>query len=178
MGDGSKRMARSQQFVGLGLVLAIALGLGYAGWRVSAPSHVTVCELSGRPIHPNTRTIAFIGKSRKVLCCPMCALTAGAQTHQTVRFEELTDYETERSLRPEDAFAVQGSDVVPCEISHTTLTTEIRNAEGQAVPVVFDRCSPSILAFANRPSAERFASEHGGRAGTFLDLAKAAIPHP
>lgn len=171
-------MTQAQRFVGLGVVLAAALGLGYAAWRVSAPSRITVCELSGRPIHPNMRTIAFIGNSRKVLCCPACALTAGAQTHQPVRFEELTDYETARPIRPENAFAVQGSDVIPCDLPHNALTTEMLNPEGQPVPVVFDRCSPSILVFTNRASAERFASEHGGRAGTFLDLAIASVPHP
>jgi hypothetical protein len=163
-------MTRTQRFVGVGVVLAAAFGLGYAGWRVSAPSRITVCELSGRPIHPNMRTIAFIGNSRKVLCCPTCALTAGAQTHQPVRFEQLTDFETSKPLRPEDAFAVQGSDLVPCDLPHGSLTTEMLNPDGQPVSVVFDRCSPSILAFAKRESADRFAAEHGGKVGRFLQM--------
>jgi hypothetical protein len=163
-------MTRTQRFVGVAVVVAAAFGLGYAGWRVSSPSQVTICELSGRPIHPNMRTIAYIGNSRKVLCCPTCALTAGAQTHQPVRFEQLTDFETSKPLRPEDAFAVQGSDLVPCDLPHGSLTTEMLNADGQPVPVVFDRCSPSILTFAKRESADRFAAEHGGKVGLFLQM--------
>jgi nitrous oxide reductase accessory protein NosL len=34
----------------------------------------------------------------------------------------------------------------------------------------FDRCSPSIIAFAKRSSAEKFASEHGGQVGVFLQI--------
>jgi len=171
-------MTRAQRAVGLGIVFAAALALGYAGWKINSLSRATVCELSGRPIHPNMRTVAFIGNSRKILCCPACALTAGAQTHQPVRFEELTDFETARRLRPDNVFAVQGSDVIPCDFPHNSLTTEILTPEGRPVPVVFDRCSPSILVFANQTSAERFASEHGGRAGTFSELANASVPHP
>jgi len=168
-------MTRAQRFAGLGVVVAAAFGLGYAGWRVSSLSRTTICELSGRPIHPNMRTIAFIGNSRKILCCPACALTAGAQTHQPVRFQQLTDYETTRPLRPEDAFAVQGSDLIPCDLPHHVQTTEILTPEGRPVPVVFDRCSPSILVFANRASAEHLALEHGGHVGSFLELANASI---
>jgi hypothetical protein len=165
------QMTRVQRFAGLGIVLVAALGLGYATWRISAPSRMTVCELSGRPVHPNMRTVAFIGKSRKVLCCPTCALSAGAQTHQPVRFEQLADYETARAIRPEGAFAVKGSDVIPCDLPHNAMRTEMLNPDGQPVPVVFDRCSPSIIVFAHRASAERFASQHGGQVGTFLEFA-------
>jgi len=168
-------MTRAQRFIGLGVVLAAALGLGYAGWSVTSRSRTAICELSGRPIHPNMRTIAFIGNSRKILCCPACALTASAQTHQPVRFEQVVDFETAQPLRPEDAFAVQGSDVIPCDLPHHVQTTEMLTPEGRPVPVVFDRCSPSVIVFANRASAEHFAQEHGGRAGSFLALANESI---
>ncbi|MEO8027569.1 MAG: hypothetical protein ABI823_13900 [Bryobacteraceae bacterium] len=117
------------------------------------------------------RTVAQIGDQRGVFCCPTCALSAGTQASKAVRFEQLTDYETSRSLRPADAFAVEGSGVIPCFRPH-----EMLNRDGQPVPMDFDRCSPSIIAFANRTSAERFASEHGGRVDEFLRIvAKPAV---
>jgi hypothetical protein len=167
-------MSRAQQILGLGFVLAVAVGLGYAAWRITSPSRVEVCETCGRAIQPNMRTVALLGNRREVFCCPTCALSAAVQLHEPVRFVRLTDYETGRALRPAGAFAVEGSDVIPCVRLHAML-----NRDGQPVPVHFDRCSPSILAFASRSVAERFAADHGGRVEAFLQIVArqaAAVP--
>jgi hypothetical protein len=111
------------------------------------------------------RTVAFLGDKREIFCCPTCALSAGVQMHQPVRFERLADFETGHVLRPADAYAVEGSDEIPCIRSHQML-----NSEGQPVLLDFDRCSPSIISFASRTAADRFASEHGGEVGKFLDI--------
>ena len=145
-------MSRTQQILGLVIVLAFALGLGYAAWRMTGSSQVVACEACGRAIHASMRTVAFVGDKREVFCCPTCALSAGTQTHKPVRFGQLADYETGHPLRPADAYAVEGSDLIPCVRSH------------------FDRCTPSIIAFGNQTSAERFASEHGGEVDKFLQL--------
>ena len=157
-------MSRGHQIFGLGIVLAFALGLGYAGWRMMrSSSQGELCQASGRPVHADMRTVAFVGDQRGVYCCPTCALTEAAQAHKLVRFEQLADYETGRPLRPVDAFAVEGSGVIPCFRRH-----EMVNQDRQVVPMDFDRCSPSIIAFSNRSSAEKFASEYGGTVDTFL----------
>lgn len=159
-------MSRTKQVVGLVIVFSLALGLGYAGWRMTRSAGVEVCQACGREIHAKMRTVAFVGNKREVFCCPTCALSAGAQLHEPVRFDQLTDYETAHSLRPQDAFAVEGSDVIPCIRSHQML-----NTDGQPVLMQFDRCSPSIISFANRAVAERFAADHGGTVDTFLHVA-------
>ena len=105
-------MSRTQQILGLGIVLALAMGFGFAAWRMTGSSQVAACEACGRAIHTNMRTVAFVGDKREVFCCPTCALSAGAQTHEPVRFEQLADYETGHPLRPADAYAVEGSDLV------------------------------------------------------------------
>lgn len=166
-------MSGRQQLLGLGIVLAFALGIGYAGWRMWNPSRVVACQACGRAIHANMRTVAYLGDQREMFCCPTCALSAGTQTHQPVRFVQLADYNTGHLLRPADAFAVEGSDVIPCVRSH-----EMLNGDGQPVPMEFDRCSPSIIAFANRTAAERFASEHGGKVNTFLQTVAQSPPNP
>lgn len=162
-------MSRSQQFIGFGVALVVALGLGYAGWRVRTTSQAEVCHASRRAVHANMRAVAFVGGHREVFCCPTCALSEATQLHKTIRFDALADYDSGKVLRPADAFAVEGSDVIPCVRPH-----EMRNRDGLPVPMEFDRCSPSILAFASRATAERFASMHGGKAGTFQEL---AAPH-
>ena len=159
-------MSRAQQTLGLSIVLAFALGLGYAGWRmVRTDSEGEICLTSGRPIHANMRTVAFVDNKRQVFCCPTCALSEGVQTHSTVRFEQIADSETGHPLRPIDAFAVEGSGVIPCLRPH-----ELANRDGLVVPMDFDRCSPSIIAFSSRSSAEKFASEYGGRVDTLLQI--------
>jgi hypothetical protein len=157
-------MNRNQRIFGIVVVVALALGLGYAGFRAASPS-APLCQVCGRVIHKDMRTVVVVGNRREVLCCPTCALSEGAQLHEAVRFEQLSDFDTGRPLRPDRAFAVEGSDVVPCMRKDA-----VRGQSGQAVPVEFDRCAPSIISFATRASAERFAALHGGRAGAFLDL--------
>ena len=158
-------MGRLQQVLGFGVLLAIVVGLGYAAWRMRSSPDVDVCQVCGRAIHADMRTVAVIGDKREVLCCPTCALSAGAQLHKPVRFERLSDYETGRPLLPANAFVVQGSDVVPCVQS-----PDILNPDQPPVPLAYDRCTPSIISFANRASAERFAYEHGGNVTTFREL--------
>jgi hypothetical protein len=157
-------VTRNQQFFGFAVLLALVLGLGYAGLRLTT-GRAPVCQVCGRAIHRDMRTVAFIGGRREVLCCPTCALSAGTQLHKEVRFDSLADFGTGRRLQPADAFAVEGSDVIPCDRTHA-----IVNRDRQPAVERFDRCSPSIIAFANRAAAERFASEHGGRVDTFLHL--------
>ena len=53
---------------------------------------------------------------------------------------------------------------------HFNLLTTMDETK-QSYPVGFDRCSPSILAFAHRESAERFVQEHGGKLRRFAELA-------
>jgi hypothetical protein len=166
-------MNRRRQILGLGIMTSIAIGLGYAGWRLRSGEDATVCQACGRAIHANMRTIAFLGNKRELFCCPTCALSAGAQMRESVRFEQLTDYETEQPLRPADAFAVEGSDMIPCIRSH-----QMRNMDGQTVPMDFDRCSPSIIAFANQTAAARFASQYGGRVDSFLKIVAQPVTSP
>ena len=44
------------------------------------------------------------------------------------------------------------------------------SGDKQPMHVHFDRCSPSLLAFAKREAAEAFMREHGGRMVRFSEL--------
>jgi hypothetical protein len=159
-------MARKQQVFGFAIGLALALGLGYGALRL-ATSRAAACQVCARAIHKDMRTVAFVGERREVFCCPTCALSAGSQSHQAVRFVELSDFATGRPLGPAGAFAVEGSDTIPCVHTHAIL-----DRDRQPAPARFDRCSPSIIAFADRAAADRFASEHGGSVDTFAHIAE------
>ena len=161
-------MSRNQQTFGFIVVLVLVLGIGYVGLRLWKPS-TPVCQVCGRAVHENMRTVALVGDKREIFCCPTCALSAGAQLNKPVRIQEVSDFSTGKPLRPADALAVEGSDVIPCFHRH-----EILDQDRQPAPAIFDRCSPSIIAFASRPAAERFATEHGGRVGPFSTVTELA----
>ena len=133
-------MSRTQQILGIGIVVVFALGLGYAGWRMMSPSQGTSCQASERKIHADMRTVAFVGDKRGVYCCPSARSPTVLRVHNRFDLSKWPTYETGRPLRPADAFAVEGSDVIPC-IRRTDA-----QSDGQPVPEDFDRCSPSIIA--------------------------------
>ena len=153
-------------WLGAAVMLAVVLGLGYAGWRISRSSEPQVCQACSRPIHAHTRTVGLVGDRRELFCCPACALTAHDQTGRALRIVELTDYETNSPLSPSQAYMVRGSDVNTCAQQHGPV-----DPDKQPTVLHFDRCSPSLLAFVGRQAAARFAREHGGEVLSFSELA-------
>lgn len=147
-------------------VLAVVLGIGYASWKPLRPSEASVCQVCNRPIHSHTRTVGMVGSRRESFCCPACALTAHWQSGRTVKIVQLTDYDTNAAIAPSQAYLVRGSDVNTCAERHGPVSLD-----KQPTIVHFDRCSPSLLAFARREAAVRFASEHGGEVVSFSEFA-------
>ena len=153
--------------VGVIVLIVLACGLGYAGWRMLSPAGHEVCGVCNRPIHERSRTVGVVGRDKEeVFCCPTCALSAHRQTGKKVEITELTDFDTDRELAPRDAYVVEGSNVNLC-LGHRPVTDQ----DKQPAQVTFDRCSPSIYAFASESAAERFAREHGGTVRRFEELA-------
>ena len=159
-------MEREGVWFGAAVVLAVVLGLGYAGWRISRFSEPQVCQVCNRPIHAHSRTVGLVGDRRELFCCPACASTTHDQDGRPVRIVELTDYETGSPLSPSQAYIVRGSDVNTCAQQHGPV-----GPDKQPTHIHFDRCSPSLLAFAGREAAARFAKEHGGDLLSFSELA-------
>jgi hypothetical protein len=106
---------------------------------------------------PEARVVIEIGGHRRDVCCAHCALTEGRQENKPVKFIEVTDYPTHKSLDPQHAWYVEGSRVVACEHDMANMG-EMKHADQMA----FDRCSPGTFAFADRKVAEAFVAENGG----------------
>jgi hypothetical protein len=153
-------------WLGAAVMLAVLLGLGYAGWRIFLSTEPRVCQACSRPIHAQSRTVALVGNRRELFCCPACALTTHDQNGRAVKILELTDYETSSPLSPSQAYVVRGSDVNTCAQQHGPM-----GPDKQPTIVHFDRCSPSLLAFVSREEAAGFAREHGGEVLSFSELA-------
>ena len=159
-------MKRNAVWLGGAVMMAVVLGLGYAGWRISRSSEPQVCQVCSRPIHAHSRTVGLVADRRELFCCPACALTTHDQNGRPVRIVELTAYETSSPLSPSQAYIVRGSDVNACAQQHGPV-----DQDKQPTIVHFDRCSPSLLAFVGREAATRFAKEHGGKVLSFSELA-------
>lgn len=140
--------------------------LGYVGWRYLSEKAQHTCRACSREVHAQTRTVAAIDGKEGIYCCPACALSEHRQAGKPVQIIELADYQGGRAISPSQAFLVHDSEINPCKSHETTLT-----ADKQPMHSHFDRCSPSILAFRDRDSAQRFASVHGGQVMPFSEMA-------
>jgi hypothetical protein len=137
--------------------VALVAVLAAAGYWMLQRTQPETCRVCQRPIHAQARAVMEAEGEREPVCCARCALTRARQQHRPVRLVEVTDYGTQRPLAPEAAFYVEGSRVVLCE-KHEPLLDETKHPHAR----VFDRCVPSLYAFARRQDAEAFAAAEGG----------------
>jgi len=163
---------------GLGLIgglLVLAVAAGGAAPRVwhwwTAPP-AGYCPVCRRHEHRES-LVKFRAEGEGVteVCCLGCALAYARQTAKPMTILSVTNHDNGKPLDPDGATFVVGSDVSPC-----THGVEAVRGEGETVPVHWDRCTPSILAFASREAAEAFRTQHGGRLRTFRELTQRADP--
>lgn len=147
------------------VLFGAALGAGCQAFRYTDAAECYACQ---RPIHEHSKTIAFEKGHSRVFCCPACALSEYAQTGKPVTITRLTSYLTGEPLIPESAYVVKGSDVNMC-----IRTQDIVNADKRPADLRYDRCAPSLYAFAQQSEAARFAREHGGEVMLFPQAAAA-----
>lgn len=153
-------------FVGF-LMLAM---LGYAGWRTFSYSSADECYACKRPIHAHSRTVAVANGHARLFCCPACALSQHEQAGEPIHVTQLTSFLDGKTLAPENAYVVKGSTVSMCERAQELIQQDKRNAD-----LRYDRCAPSLIAFAGRGEAVEFAREHGGEVVPFKEAAAAFV---
>jgi hypothetical protein len=108
----------------------------------------------------------------RLFCCPACALSLHEQAGKPVQVTQLTSFLDGRALAPESAYIVKGSNVNMCERAPELIQEDKRPAD-----LRYDRCSPSLIAFARRDEAVEFARDHGGEVLPFREAA-AALQQP
>ena len=160
-------MQRRVWLAGLAGVLLL-FALGFAGWRVVAHADAGQCYACSRPIHAHSKTVAFLDGRPRLFCCPACALSQHQQSGKPVNITQLTSFLTEKALSPDTAYVVKGSDVNMCE-----RTRELLDADKRPADLRYDRCAPSLIAFAQKDEAVQFARGHGGEVMPFSQMAAA-----
>jgi hypothetical protein len=91
-------------------------------------------------------------------CCPRCALHYLETNHVRARQMEATDFATGTWVDATRAVYVSDSDVHPCAALETR-----RDPQGCCLAKTYDRCLPSLVAFADREQAATFQKVHGGQ---------------
>jgi hypothetical protein len=165
-------MGRTRRFAIFVIVAIVALAVVYAGWRVYRRAQPEQCFACQRSIHVHSRTVATARGSSRLFCCPACALSEQRQEGRPVRVTELTAFLTGSSLSPSDAYVVRGSDVNMCLETHKLIDTS-RTPDRRPADLDYDRCAPSLLAFAQEREAIQFSQEHGGTVLPFREVAAA-----
>jgi hypothetical protein len=153
----------------LSILLLAALGAG-GYWLLTLSSPAT-CRECRRPIHSQSRAVMEIAGRREEVCCVRCALTAGRQRQSKVTLREVADYTSSRSIAPADAWYVEGSRVLLCA-SHEPHLDHTKHPQART----FDRCEPSIYAFARREDADAFVAANGGTLLRLQGLMQADAP--
>ncbi|MBI4518080.1 MAG: hypothetical protein HY699_19930 [Deltaproteobacteria bacterium] len=138
-----------------GVTAGVAVPLAWRWWTASPRGYCPVCR---RHEHKES-LVKFQAEGERVteVCCLSCALTYGRQTSKAVTILSVTDHDSGKPLDPDGVTFVVGSNVSPC-----THDAEQLRMEGETVPVHWDRCMPSILAFASQEAAGGFQRRHGG----------------
>lgn len=151
----------------VGLALEVAAPRVRQWWTAPRPGYCPICQR-----HEHRESVVKIeveGEGEIEACCLSCALNYGRQTSKSVTVVSVTNHETGKVLDPDRATFLVGSDFSPC-----THTTEQLRREDEALPVHWDRCLPSVLAFASRESADAFRFQHGGTLRSFEELKRQA----
>ena len=162
-------MQRRVWFAGMVCVLAVLI-LAYAGWTSFAHADADQCYACKRPIHAHSKTVAFIEGRSRLFCCPACALSQHQQTGKSVVIAQLTSFLTGKALSPDNAYVVRASDVNMCE-----RTRELVDADKRSADLHYDRCAPSLIAFAGRSAAVLASELHGGEVLAFKEAAAAFV---
>lgn len=139
------------------LVLALAAGGVAWWWQRSEEPQPGQCAVCTRAVHAGMSTLYTDDGKPREACCPACAFEFRRESGHRVEITQVSDYKTGQGLAPEEATYVVGSDEHPC--AHAEV---VAPETGQRLPIHYDRCLPSVLAFHDAASAQSFASEHGG----------------
>ena len=164
----SSRYWQMGTFVGLAVICLAAL-LGYLVWAGRIAGGKPVCEVCKRVIRTETSfRIARPDGSMRAVCCPRCGLASVIQNGG--RALDAVDSTTKKRVGAAEAIYLEGSDIMEC-----CTNTGFRSDEGAYQKMEYDRCMPSLLAFARREDAEVVRQKHGGNILSFVEARQSVV---
>jgi hypothetical protein len=168
MANTSSRRSKIGAFIGLAVICLAAL-LGYFVWTGRIAGGKPVCEVCKRVIQTATSfRIARPDGSVRATCCPRCGLAAVIQNGGRVL--DAVDFAMKKRIAATEAIYLEGSDIMEC-----CTDAGFRSEEGSYEKMEYDRCMPSLLAFAQRKDAEMAQQKHGGNILSFEEARQSVL---
>ena len=166
--DASSRHWKVGTFIGLAMICLAAL-ICYFVWAGRIAGGKPICEVCKRVIQTATSfRIARPNGSMQAVCCPRCGLAAVIQNGGRVL--DAVDFTTKKRVGAAEAIYLEGSDIMEC-----CTATGFRSDEGAYQKMEYDRCMPSLLAFARREDAEMVRQKHGGNILSFEEARRSVV---
>ena len=152
----------------LAFSLSASIALGAYG-IISAQKQsrmAPACAFCERPTGQATsyRIKLSFGRTREA-CCARCGIRYQKERPGAARAALARDFGTERKIDARRAVYVEGSDY-----AHSNPRMIAHDQEARCFVLCYDRCCPSLVAFADHRSAERFVAVHSGTLRSFDHL--------
>ena len=112
--------------------------------------------------------VTVAGERAVETCCPRCGLHYLKSQNKKATMIEATDFSGGQKINAAKAVYVSGSDVSPCANLEAR-----RDAFGCCAVKGFDRCMPSLIAFATRADAQSFQKQYGGDLQSWEQVSRA-----
>jgi len=163
-------MSRKGKVVTLSLSILFLIGVAGAGYWMLEETKPDTCPICARSIHPHSSAVVLIDKHPVRVCCIRCGITHNFQVGKPGDVVEVTDFISDKPLKPATAFYIEGSQVSMCDPHGSSLIDQAKHPLDR----VFDRCEPSTYAFAKHSDAENFVRNNSGKLLTWEELKKQA----
>jgi hypothetical protein len=149
------------------LITLIALAALVCGalvvYRWVGPQRPALCQVCDRVISKQTAFRVDTSSRAVRACCPACAMHYMLHHPDEVRKAWATDFNSGRAIPATSAYYDEGGDVQYCTRHKPPVE---RGTEGVSQRV-YDRCLPTLVAFATRDEAEAYRQKHGGHVVTY-----------
>ncbi len=143
-----------------GAALAAIALVSVLAYRHEVRSAEEFCKLCQRPIHAAVAyELDLKDGTHERTCCPRCAMHYQVSRPELVDRGWATDLVSGKKIAGDSAFYVEGGDVRYC----TAGDQPVRREPASLAERDFDRCLPTLVAFATRGEAEAYRTQHGGR---------------
>jgi hypothetical protein len=150
---------RAKPMLVMVVALAAIVGVSFLAYRWEAPRHPAICQICERDIPKQTAFRMDTSEGTIMACCPTCAMHFMLHHPEGVRQALATDFGSGRMISAATAYYDEGGDTQYCTAMHPPVE---RGPQGVSMRV-YDRCLPTIVAFATADEAEAYRKLHGGR---------------
>jgi hypothetical protein len=153
----------TKRFLATIAVITAVFVAGVVVYRLETPRRQGLCQVCDRMISEQTAFRIDTASGSVHACCPACAIHFMMSHGATNDKAWATDFNSGRKIAASSAFYDEGGDVQYC----TRHTSSVERGTEGVSQRVYDRCLPTMVAFASRADADAYRQQHGGHVVTY-----------